>query len=126
MNLKQLRERGGFVSAKPVKKSVTWKQVDDLSGAGEDVTFDVWVSKLSFGMIESLATAPDRRSRNAALIAEAIRLGDEGKDALSYQDAYQLKPSLARALVIAIAEVNALPKPKEDGEGADDPKDLAH
>lgn len=123
MNLKELKAAGGFVSPALVKKPITWKKADDLSGQESEITFDVWVRKLSFGMVESLVTAPDQRSRNSALIAEAVRLGDDGKESFSYQDAYQLKPALARQLVIAIAEVNALPKPKEEGEEAEAPKD---
>lgn len=122
MKLQDLRKQGGFVSAAPVKKSVTWKKVDDLSGEETEVTFDVWVRKLSFGMIESLFVSPDRKSRNAILISEAVRLGDDGKEEITYLDAFQLKPSLARAIMTAVAEVNALPKPKDEGEEADDPK----
>lgn len=122
MNLKQLRERGGFVPSAPVKKSIVWKTTDEKSGAEEDVAFDIFVRKLSFGMVESIATDPDGKSRNATLISLAVVLGDDGKETLSYTDAYQLKPSLARAMVIAIAEVNALPKPKMEGEDKDDPK----
>lgn len=120
MNLKQLREQGGFVSPKPVKKSITWKSADDLSGEEKEITGDVWVIKLSFGMIDELSNGADQASRNAALIHHALRLGDKGEEQMTFRDAYQLKPSLARAMIIAIAEVNALPKPK--GEEAEDPK----
>lgn len=123
MNLKELKARGGFVSPAPVKKSVTWKHVDD-NGVEQEDTFDVWVVRLSYGMIDSLYSGEDARSRNAALISEAVRLGESGKERFTYQDAYQLQPSLARALMLACAEVNALPKPKDkEEEGADDPKD---
>lgn len=128
MNLKQLREKGGFVSVRPVKKSVVWKHADDLSGEEHTDSFDVHVVKLSFGMVERIQMGVratdenDQRSANAQLISEATRWGEDGKERMSYQEAYQLQPKLARALVIAIAEVNALPKPKEPGEEPEDPK----
>jgi hypothetical protein len=127
MNLKELREHGGFVSAKPVKTSVTWKRTDDLSGESKEITFDVYIRKLSFGMIEETMTTPDKRSRNALLISEAVGLGKDGKDRMTYAEAYQLQPSLARELYIAVAKANALPTPKkDDAEETEDPKDLAH
>ena len=107
MNLKELRAKGAFVSAHPVKKSVTWK-----TSEGEDVAFDVYVKKLSFGDYERLfLSESDDRSRMARVLAETVKLGDEGKEDLSYEDAYQLEPSLARALIDAVNGVNAAPKP---------------
>lgn len=126
MNLKELRSRGGFVSVAPVRKSVTWKRLDE-AGVEQSDTFDIWVVKLSFGMIETISAPEEKRARNAALIHEAVRLGDDGKERFTYQDAYQLQPSLARALIVAVAEVNKLPKPKDGDEEEEslDPKDSA-
>lgn len=94
MNLQQLRESGGIVSAEPVKKTVTWK----------DNKFNVFVIRQSFGTVESMVRDLDGRSRSASLIASFIRLGD-GTEQLSYEDAYQLQPELAAEFVRAINEV---------------------
>lgn len=107
MNLKELRAKGAFVSAHPVKKSVTWQ-----SESGE-VAFDVYIKRLSFGDYERLFLAEsDDRSRMARVLCETIKLGDEGKETLSYQDAYQLDASLARVLLDAVNGVNGVGVPK--------------
>lgn len=101
MNLKELRAQGAFISGAPVVKSVTWN----------DTTFDVHIKRLSFGDYERLFTDdPEERSRSARLLSDCVLLGDGGKDALSYKDAYRLEPSLARVLIDAVNEVNG-PKP---------------
>lgn len=128
MNLKQLRERGGIVASAPVKKTITWKHNDDLSGEVVEDVFDVHVMHLSFGLVEAAlqsAAGQTQRAGKAALIAEAILLGDKANEKFTYEDAYQLKPTLAYALYKAIAEVNALPqgKPPNDEEEEVDPTD---
>jgi len=116
MNLQELREKGGIVPPGLVKKSIEWKHRDD---SGEEVvdTFDVHIARVSFGIIENLIMSAandakdnpeDKRAINAALIAESVRLGDEGKERISYTDAYQLHRSLGTALVRAVTEVNSL------------------
>lgn len=108
MNLKDLKDKGGFVSAKPIKKEVVWKRKVD----GEEVEdkFSIFVRPMSYGDIEKIFIDPkdEERSRTAALLAESVLLGDDGKERLSYTDAYQLSPSLAAALAKVVNEVNAL------------------
>lgn len=107
MNLKELKAKGAFVPVHPIKKSVTWKNED------EEVSFDVFVRKMSFGDYERLFLAEsDDRSRMARVLCESVKLGDEGKDSLSYEDAYQLNPSFARVLLDAVNEVNGVGAPK--------------
>lgn len=107
MKLSELKEKGGFVSAKPVKKDVVWKRKVD----GEEVedSFSIFVRPMSYGDIEKIFIDPkdEERSRTAALLAESVLLGDDGKERLSYTDAYQLCPSLAAALSKVVSEVNA-------------------
>jgi tail assembly chaperone len=75
----------------------------------------VFVKRQSFGSIERLFLGDDDdSSRSAAYIAATILLGDKGTEPLSYQDAYQLEPSLAKVLIEAINAVN--------GTGATEPK----
>jgi hypothetical protein len=104
MNLKELRERGGFVASAPIPRDVEWKHFDE---AGEEVTekFIVHVAKQSFGDIERLYLGSDDRSKAATFISQCIRLGD-GTERMTYEDAYQLDPGLAAVLVQAANEVN--------------------
>lgn len=105
MNLQQLIEKGGFVEAAPVKMSVTWTR---QGKAGEDLTdqFDVWVRRRSFGTFERVASLGEDRSRSAKMLSECVLLGD-AQDAISYEQAYQLEPSLAMALIKAVKEASA-------------------
>lgn len=109
MNLEELKRRGAFVSAAPVPKEVSWTHVVD----GEEVTdtFTIHVRRRSYGSVERVLAASmsdDGRSMSAAFIAESLLLGDDGSERISYEDAYQLDPSLAAVLVDAINEVNGL------------------
>ena len=109
MNLKELRAKGAFVSAHPVKRTATWKTQE-----GEEVTFDVHIKRLSFGDYERLfLSESDDRSRMARVLCETVRLGNDGKEPLPYEDAYQLESTLARVLLEHVNSVNGI------GEKAD-------
>lgn len=95
MNLQQLRDSGGIVSPEPVKKPVEWR----------GKKFNVHVVRQSFGTVEEIVRQSEGRSRSAALIASFIRLGDNGTEQLSYDDAYQLQPELAAEFVRVVNEV---------------------
>ena len=105
MNLAQLQAAGAFVEAAPVKTPVTWTR---QNAAGEEVSdsFDVWVRRRSFGTLERVAMLGEDRSKSAKMLSECILLGEE-QEALSYEQAYQLDPSLAFALVQAVKDVGA-------------------
>jgi hypothetical protein len=109
MNLAELKAKGGFVALAPVAKEVTWTHKND---AGEEVkdTFTVFIKRHSFGTIEQIWAGESDRSKSASYIAQSVRLGERGKDALSYEDAFQLDPSLATVLIGAINEVNSTGK----------------
>lgn len=103
MKLKDLEKAGGFVPVDGVKKSVTWKN----RHTGEEFVFDVFVKRMSFGTMERflVSTNDDDRSRGAMTIAECILFGDAGEP-MTYEQAYQLEPSLASVLMNAVTEVN--------------------
>lgn len=105
MNLDQLKAAGGFVEAEPVKVPVEWAH---KTKAGADVVdkFDVWVRLRSFGLFERVASLGGDRSRSAQMLSECILLGDE-RQALTYEQAYQLEPDLAFVLVEAVRGANA-------------------
>jgi hypothetical protein len=116
MRLKELRAKGGFVDTTPVKKNLNWERTGPDGETLID-NFDIFVKRQSFGTIERLLLTDDKdpdRSRSARYIAECVLLGDDGKEALSYADAYALDPTLAKLFIQAINEVNGVsstPKP---------------
>lgn len=102
-SLKDLRSKGGFVSAIPVKKNIKFKNED-----GVEHDADIHVRRLSAGDYETIFVAEsENRSRTAQIISQCITLGPEGKEAISFTDAYQLHPNLAGEMVNAFNEVNA-------------------
>jgi len=101
--IKELTEMGAFVPDDLVKKTIKFKLTDE----GEELEATVHVRQLSIGAHEDIFRAdPDQRSTTAKLLSEAIRLGPDGKERMSYQQAYKLHPKMARAMAKAIAEAN--------------------
>lgn len=105
MNLSELKAKGGIVAAAPIPKEVTWTRRND---AGEEMsdTFTIFVKRQSFGSIETIWASGEDRSKSAAYISQSLRLGDKGKEQMSYDEAYQLDTSLATVFITAINEVN--------------------
>lgn len=98
MNLSELRSAGGFISPEPQRVSIEWRAR----------RFDVFVKRLSFGDVEAMLSGQDDRSRSATMIAASILLG-EGREPISYDDAYRLEVSLATKLIEAINSANGTP-----------------
>lgn len=107
MDLRELKAKGGFVSAEPVPKEVEWTHADPETGELVTDKFTVHIVKQSFGAVEKIALGDDHRSRSATFIAECIRLGD-GSERMTYEDAYSLDPGLANVLFEAIKKVNRI------------------
>lgn len=105
--LKQLTTQGGFVAAAPIVKHITF-EID-----GEKLEADIHVRQIGIGEYEDayLDDGKDKRSKTAKIISEAITLGDDGKERISFEDAYRLKPPLAGAILEAFNEVNGGKKP---------------
>ncbi|WP_202844804.1 phage tail assembly chaperone family protein, TAC [Luteimonas saliphila] len=105
--MKELRAKGALVSDVPVRKEITFK----LDGS-DDITAVIHVKKLSVGDHENLfLTGTDDKNRTCKLIAETITLGNDGKEKITFKDAYQLHPALAGAMLAAFNEVNGAKKP---------------
>jgi hypothetical protein len=109
--LNELKSKGGLVPDAPIRKTITFDSTDHATGATEQVEANIFVRQLSVGEYEALFFAQDdKRSRTAKIISEAIRLGESGKERISFEDAYKLTPSLAGAMVEAFNEVNIAKK----------------
>ena len=126
MDLKQLQELGGFVPRAPIKRPMKWQPLnDDGTPKGDELTFDVFIRRLSFGKLEMLFDEkhqPLDRARMSAYIADAVSLGDDGKQRISYQQAMELDPTLATVLMSAIGEVNGAKTPDVKTNGEADPE----
>ncbi len=107
MDIDDLRKLGGIVSAEPVQKEIVWSHADGEGGEITD-TFTVFIRRKSFGMVQKTFADSGDRERSAAYISESVLLGEKGDQVLTYQDAYNLNPDLAYALVIAIRDVNMI------------------
>lgn len=112
MNLEELRQLGGLVSLAPVPKEVTWKHTGPDGQEIED-TFTIHILLKSAGSLdryreEAKKRAEDDGSVSAMFISHFVRLGENGKEAISYEDAYALDPGLANVFFVALSEVNAL------------------
>jgi hypothetical protein len=125
MDLKQLQELGGFVPKAPIKRSVKWQPLnEDGTPKGDELQFDIFIRKLSFGSLERLFDdkQPMDRARMSAYIADAVCLGEGGKQRLSYQQAFDLEPTLATAFMSAVGEVNGVKKEEAKTNGEAEPE----
>lgn len=103
MRITDLKSEGGFVSSKLVAKTIKW-DAEDKQHEGE-----IFVRRVSFGTIDQIMGRDDSdQGMNTALIVETIRLGEKGEEQLTYDQAYQLEPNLAAAMVEALMEVNRI------------------
>lgn len=108
MDLKTLRDKGAFVSPEPVRMSGEWTHWVN----GDEVTekFEYFVVKPGFGVFERFLSSGDAedRAQTSQMIALCVRLGDDGAEEMTYEDAYSLDPSLASVFVEGIKKVNGL------------------
>ncbi|OFE11379.1 hypothetical protein PHACT_12540 [Pseudohongiella acticola] len=131
MNVEQLIASGAVRPTELIKKEITWARIDESSGDELVDVFDVHVRRLAYIDQERMLRMAFRSSRDAsdddedavqpaqhdsttaALICVAIRLGDDASEELTYDQARQLEPNLARAMLDAINLVNPTPVKKK-------------
>lgn len=105
ISIEELQQHGGFIDDAPVKKTIKWKPP-----GGTQITADILVVRQPYGSIEKVIGGDIDRSRGAQMISLSVRLGAEGKEQLTYEQAYNLHPGLALVMVNAINEVHQAPK----------------
>ena len=91
-----LQKVGAFVASAPSEKTFDWTQDD-----GETVKLSIFVRHIAFGEADAMREEEDKdpdRSRSASWLSKVVCFDPEGKEGLSYEDAYQLKPDFAKAL----------------------------
>lgn len=117
INLKDLISKASVLTTDAlVKRSVVWEQKDSEGNEVTD-TFDVFIVRdVSFAASDRIylgdPNAPDS-SRHARMISERIRLGDNGDEKLSFEDASNLKSSLGWALARAVSDFDKENAPKD-------------
>lgn len=118
MKLDDLIKKGGTVNTALVKKTADWTRSND---DGVEVTDEVsfFVRRASHAMFKQAFTGIVRDDgstidQDSALIVAHIRLGEDGEEALTYEQAFSLETNLAVLFTKAINEVyqNSDPKPK--------------
>lgn len=112
MKLEELRQRGGLLTMTPIPKKVTWKHTGPDGEEIED-EFEIHVILKSAGSIDRYRSEMKKREEDgdsvvALFISSFVRLGVDGKEEISYEDAYALHPDLANVFFAALSEVNKL------------------
>lgn len=96
MDISDIQSAGGLISDELIKRTGQWR--------GKDVEF--YVRKLAYGDA-ARAFGGDHVSQ-VELIRLGLRLGPNGTQQLTYQQAYQLDTELAKLFSDAISEVNEM------------------
>lgn len=104
MDIEKLKAMGGILPSAMVPKEINWVTAD-----GEEVSFTVFVRRLSYG--ESVAVFKDvsrdeEINQAAWKIAACVRLGENGEQKLTYDEAMALDLTLGVAMCKACNEVN--------------------
>jgi hypothetical protein len=101
--LKQLNDLGAFVSEELVPKEIKFKLTDD----GDEHVAQIMVRRLSIGHYEAMwGDVKENTSKTARMLCESVRLGEDGAEKMTYEQAYQLHAKIALAMSEAVAAVN--------------------
>jgi len=109
MDLKQLEEKGAFISDSLVKTSAIWRRFDKESeeAVEDEVSFFVrqasWVAYQEIGK-QAKESAEDVNPE-ALLIAACIRVGEKGEESLSYEQVISLDAGLFNIFHNAVKEL---------------------
>lgn len=105
-NLNDLKQLGAFIVVDDlVQKEIKFKLTDD----SEELSCIIHIRRLSIGVHEAIwgdGAEGSKGSKTARLLSEAIRLGENGEEKMSYAEAFSLHPRIALAMSTAISDVN--------------------
>lgn len=107
MNLADLVAMGGVIDATPMPEEIEWIRESDDGEVLSD-KFLIHVKRIVYGDVEKLRDVDPKKDRSyaAQLISLGVRLGEKADEQLSYEQAYDLHPTLAGALLGALIKHN--------------------
>lgn len=97
---------GGFTPNEPAKRTV------DVTLDGKEHTFDVFVKRKKCSTIDDDHEAYRNGKRPASYKISTTICNEDGQPVFTYDEAGELAPELATALLLVITEVNE-PSPKK-------------
>lgn len=114
MRLSDIEKSGGFVDTRLVAKTGTWERVDAETGdtiSTEETFFVRRVSHSQFRRVQQGINSDGQAVNPESLtIAACIRIGKEGEEGLTYEQAESLDFGLFSMFMVAIGEVYAAKK----------------
>lgn len=101
LTINSLKETGSFVSDVPVKKHIEW-EID-----GEKYNGDIFIRQLGIEEWNRLFITGDKDRLVSASLAAVIRLGENGDEVLTIDQAAKIHPALAGAMMSAARETHS-------------------
>lgn len=101
-SLADLDTVGGFVSDKPVKRTVVWRRKHLKK---DDVEVSAWFRPMNAADFDALMSLPSGDPRMVATVATLVTFGEDGSELLTPERARLLDPYLLMALTNAVNEV---------------------
>lgn len=118
MKLGDLQKAGGVANGELIKKKGSFVTIN-AEGDVETVEFDFWVKQASYFDVTRIAKDDQGRDHKILMVAACVRLGDNGEEVLTYEQAGSLKPDLFATLLAGVTDAYA-PKtsPQKMSSGA--------
>jgi len=113
MNINDIEKNGGFVDGTLIKKSGVWKRINAETGALDDFQVEYFVklsSWLEYQEIFKGLDASKGLNPECLSIVACIRLGEDGSEQLTYEQAVRLDSGLFNVFRTGISELYAAKK----------------
>ena len=109
MKLSEIKQAGGFVDTTLVPKTGTWDRVDPETGepiSSEETFFVRRVSHSHFKRVQAgIGETGEELNADSLMIAACVRIGTNGEESFTYEQAEQLDVGLFAMFKTAIGEV---------------------
>lgn len=107
LSLDGLTKKGGLVDSRLVPVTKVWRHYDDEAGAMVDDEVSFFVRRGSYGDFARAKVAGEAAGvlADALMVAGCIRLGEDGSEQLTYEQAESLDAGLFGVFREAVAEV---------------------